>query len=173
MPSRHTTANDVCSRFFATLATDKPIQRGSWDISIDEPLFETADTNGIHSPQENPSIPLSRTNLRVDWQTQRRLPLSGAVAFNFKCLFTPIASLASEPYIPGLLASLLKEGKREAREHKGAKNVEHVVVPALEEMERKQKEKGIVDEKWEAQTLQQYPWFPGWEDKWQKEQGFA
>ena len=94
------------------------------------------------------------------------------MAFNFKCLFTPIASLASESYIPGLLASILKDGKREAREGMG--NVEHAaVIPALEEMERKQKEKGIVDEKWEAQTLQQYPWFPGWEDKWQKEQGFA
>jgi len=162
----------IYSRFFATLATDQPIQHGSWDISIDEPLFEIADNNGIHSPQD-PSFPLSRTNLRVDWQTQRRLPLSGAVAFNFKCLFTPIASLASEPYIPGLLLRSLKDGKREAMGYKGMGNVEHVVVPALEEMERKQKEKGIVDEKWEAQTLQQYPWFPGWEDKWQKEQGFA
>lgn len=57
-------------------------------------------------------------------------------------------------------------------EYKGTKNVEHVVIPALEEMERVQKEQGVVEEEWQVQTLEEYPWFPGWEDKWQKEQGF-
>jgi hypothetical protein len=121
---------------------------------------------------QDPSLSLSDTNLRVDWQTLRRLPLSGAMVFNFKCLFTPISSLSTEPYIPGLLAKVLKKGKKELMEYKGTKCVEHVVVPALEEMERRQQEKGIVDGEWEVQTLEQYPWFPGWEDKWQKEQGF-
>ena len=35
-------------------------------------------------------LPLSRIHLRVDWQTLRRLPLSGAIIFNFKALFTPV-----------------------------------------------------------------------------------
>ena len=94
------------------------------------------------------------------------------MVFNFKCLFTPIADLSTEAYIPGLLAKILKEGKKELMEYKGTKSVEHVVLPELEEMDRVQKKKGIVDEEWEVQTLEQYPWFPGWEDKWQKEQGF-
>jgi hypothetical protein len=94
------------------------------------------------------------------------------MVFNFKCLFTPIPSLSTEPYIPGLLAKLLKDGKRELMEYKGTRCVEHVVVPALEEMERMQKEKGVVEEGWEVKTLEEHPWFPGWEDKWQKEQGF-
>lgn len=35
-------------------------------------------------------LPISRVHLRVDWQTLRRLPLSGAIIFNFKALFTPL-----------------------------------------------------------------------------------
>lgn len=92
--------------------------------------------------------------------------------FNFKCLFTPVAELASEPYVPSLLGKVLKEGKKELMEYKGTWHTEHIVVPALEEMEREQKAKGVVEEGWEVRTLDEYPWFPGWEDKWQKEQGF-
>jgi hypothetical protein len=154
------------------MATDKPIQRGSWGISVDEPLFLSADDSSHINDTQDPSLDLSRTNLRVDWQTLRRLPLSSAMVFNFKCLFTPVSSLSTEPYIPGLLAKILKEGKKELMEYKGTKNVEHVVVPALEEMEKAQKAQGVVEKEWEVQTLEQYPWFPGWEDKWQKEQGF-
>lgn len=96
------------------------------------------------------------------------------MAFNFKCLFTPIAALSNEPYIPSLLSKFLKEGKEEGlMEYKCTKAVEHVVIPALEEMERMQEAKGVVEREWEGKTLEQYPWFPGWEDKWQKEQGFA
>jgi hypothetical protein len=158
------------SRFFAKFPTDKPIQRGSWGICTDEPLFLAPSSAPSHT--QDPSLTLSDTNLRVDWQTLRRLPLSGAMVFNFKCLFTPIASLSDEPYIPGLLAKILKEGKKELMEYKGTRGVEHVVIPALEGMEREQIERGVVEEEWEGRTLEAYPWFPGWEGKWRKEQGF-
>jgi hypothetical protein len=156
------------SRFFAKLPTDKPIQRGSWGICTDEPLFTTSPP----STTQDPSLTLSQTNLRVDWQTLRRLPLSGAVVFNFKCLFTPVSSLSDEAYIPGLVARILKEGKRELMEYKGTRGVEHVVVTALEGMEALQKERGVVEEGWEVKTLEDYPWFPGWEGTWRGEQGF-
>lgn len=44
-------------------------------------------------------LPLSRIHLRVDWQTLRRLPLSGAIIFNFKALFTPVEEF-SEYVLP-------------------------------------------------------------------------
>jgi hypothetical protein len=39
-------------------------------------------------------------------------------------------------------------------------------------MERMQVDRGVVEEGWEAKTLEDYPWFPGWEGKWRGEQGF-
>jgi hypothetical protein len=71
-----------------------------------------------------------------------------------------------------LLAKILKQGKRELMEYKATRGVEHVVVPALEGMERMQVDRGVVEEGWEAKTLEDYPWFPGWEGKWRGEQGF-
>ncbi|THY80337.1 hypothetical protein D6C93_09957 [Aureobasidium pullulans] len=160
-------------RFFAKLPTDKPIQRGSWGLEIDEPLFmPPSHPHLLLRNTQDPSLPLSRTNLRVDWQTLRRLPLSGAVVFNFKCLFTPVTCFAEEAYIPSLLLKVIREGKRELMEYKGTWHTEHVVVPALEEMEREQRRKGVVEEGWEVQTLDEYPYFPGWEGRWRKQQGY-
>ena len=117
-------------------------------------------------------LPVSRIHLRVDWQTLRRLPLSGAVVFNFKALFTPIEEFRNEKCVPGLLLKVLNEGKKELMEYKGTWHVEHVVKPTLEEWHKEQVEKGLVSEDWEPQTLDESPWFEGWEGKWRERQGF-
>jgi len=117
-------------------------------------------------------LAVSRIHLRVDWQTLRRLPLSGAVVFNFKALFTPIEEFREEKCVPGLLLKILNEGKKELMEYKGTWHVEHVVKPKLEEWHREQVEKGLVSEDWEPQTLDESPWFEGWEGKWRERQGF-
>jgi len=119
-----------------------------------------------------PELPISRIHLRVDWQTLRRLPLSGAVVFNFKALFTPIEEFREEKCVPGLLLKVLNEGKKELMEYKGTWHVEHVVKPKLEEWHKEQVEKGLVSEDWEPQTLDESPWFEGWEGKWRERQGF-
>jgi len=108
----------------------------------------------------------------VDWQTLRRLPLSGAVIFNFKALFTPVEYFRDEPYIPSLLLKIFREGKRNIMEYKSTWHVEHVVIPALEEYEKEQIEKGWVPADWEPHTLEESPWYPRWEEKWHREQGF-
>lgn len=61
--------------------------------------------------------------LRVDWQTLRRLPLSGAVAFNFKALFTSLTELRDEAYIPSLVLKVLNEGKESILRYKGTWHV--------------------------------------------------
>ena len=62
--------------------------------------------------QQMPDLELERCYLRVDWQTLRRLPLSGAVVFNFKALFTPVTEFRDEPYVPALVLKILNEGKK-------------------------------------------------------------
>ncbi|KAL8670457.1 MAG: hypothetical protein Q9168_005017 [Polycauliona sp. 1 TL-2023] len=80
-------------RYFSKLPTARPIQRGSWGLEIDTPLFmPPGDPHEKYREIQLPEtdLPLSRIHLRVDWQTLRRLPLSGAIIFNFKALFTPV-----------------------------------------------------------------------------------
>jgi hypothetical protein len=130
------------------------------------------DPHEKHREVQHADLDISRCNLRVDWQTLRRLPLSGAVVFNFKALFTPVQDFRDEPYVPALVLKVLKEGKRNLMEYKNTWHTEHVVIPALEKYAKEQVEKGIVPEDWEPHTLDESPWFPGWEEKWHREQGF-
>jgi len=57
-------------------------------------------------------------------------------------------------------------------EYKNTWHVEHRVTPALEQYAKEQEEKGVVSEDWVCHTLAESPFFPGWEEKWHREQGF-
>jgi len=160
-------------RYFAKTPTDKPIQRGSWGLEIDQPLYmPPGHPHEVHRSTQASDLALSRCHLRVDWQTLRRLPLSGSVVFNFKALFTPVSDLRAEPYIPGLLAKILGEGKSSLMQYKNTWHVEHVVRPALATWHREQVARGLVPERWEPHTLEESPWYPGWERRWRENQGF-
>ncbi|KAL9085441.1 MAG: hypothetical protein Q9165_007591 [Trypethelium subeluteriae] len=160
-------------RYFSKKPTDKGIQRGSWGLEIDAPLYmPPGDPHEALRSTQDPKHDVSCIQLRVDWQTLRRLPLSGAVVFNFTALFTPLTEFRDEPYVPSLLIKVLKEGKRNLMEYKNTWHTEHVTVPALEAWEKEQKEKGVVPQDWEVRTLDESPWFPGWEEKWHRQQGF-
>jgi Protein of unknown function (DUF3445) len=72
------------------MPTDAPIQRGSWAFELHRPLC-------LAPGEKHPSIDRlsdeeaeDQIRYRVDWQALRRLPLSGAIAFNFKAVFTPL-----------------------------------------------------------------------------------
>lgn len=182
-------------RFFAKMPTDKPIQRGSWGLEIDEPLYvPPEEAESLTADSGDPSHTIDRVHLRVDWQTLRRLPLSGAVVFNFKGLFTPVTEFRTEPYIPSLLLKVLREGKENLKEYKHVEHTERVVLPAMEAYEREQRERGLIEGQWEVHTLEESPFFPGefafafgslmsvlfgtndcgvgWEKKWREQHGF-
>ena len=105
-------------------------------------------------------------------QTLRRLPLSGAIVFNFKALFTPVTQFRSEPYVPSILLKILREGKANIMEYKGSWHTEHVVIPAMEKYEKEQIANGLIEEVWQPETLNEHPFFPGWEEQWHKRQNF-
>lgn len=160
-------------RYFAKMPTDKPIQRGSWGLEIDEPLFmPPGDPHEKLRENQDPEHTLERCNLRVDWQTLRRLPLSGSIIFNFKAVFTPVTEFRDEPYIPALLVKVLKDGKKSLMEYKNTWHTEHIVIPAMEQYAKEQVETGLVPHDWEPHTLEESPYFPGWEEKWHRQQGF-
>lgn len=156
------------------MPTFKPIQRGSWGLEVDQPLYmPPGDPHEKYRDFQSPDLTLARCHLRVDWQTLRRLPLSGAVVFNFKALFTPVSDFRHEPYIPSLILKVMKDGKQNLMTYKNTWHVEHVVVPALEGYKREQEEGGLIERGWAERTLEEAPWFPGWRELWVERQGFG
>ncbi|KIK45815.1 hypothetical protein CY34DRAFT_22348 [Suillus luteus UH-Slu-Lm8-n1] len=151
-------------RYFSKMPCNKPIQRGSWGLEIGEPLYlQTDEVDWSHRQHQNPNLPLSDIYMRVDWQTLRRLPKSRAIVFNFKALFTPVTDFRNEPFIPKLLLKVLLEGKKVILEYKGTWHIEHKVIPALREWAKEQEDNGWVPKDWQERTLNEDPFYPGWE----------
>jgi len=160
-------------RYFTKIQTNEPIQRGSWGLEYKKPLYMPPDDpHAEYRTRQDPNIVLDDVHLRVDWQTLRRLPLSGAVVFNFKALFTPLKEFRDEPCMPALMLKVLNEGKKELMEYKGTWHVEHVAKPALEQWKKEQEEKGLCPKDWKVETVDDYPLFAGWEQKWHRQQGY-
>ncbi|PKY06341.1 hypothetical protein P168DRAFT_339547 [Aspergillus campestris IBT 28561] len=160
-------------RFFTKMPTEKPIQRGSWGLEINQPLYmPPGDPHEAIRHTQDPNLHLEDCHLRVDWQTLRRLPLSAGILFNFKAVFTPVSEFRDEPGVPALLSTILKEGKRDLMVYKSTWHVEHVVLPALERWAAEQVGDGVVDGGWRVATLDESPWFRGWVGKWRGMQGF-
>ncbi|KAG0706326.1 hypothetical protein DFH29DRAFT_168920 [Suillus ampliporus] len=151
-------------RFFSKMPCDKPIQRGSWEFEFGEPLYlQTDEPAWNHRQHQNPDLPLSDIYLRVDWQTLRRLPKSRAIVFNFKALFTPVTDFRNEPFVPKLVLKVMLEGKKAIMEYKGTWHIEHKFIPALREWVEEQEDKGWVPKDWQERTLNESPFYPGWE----------
>jgi hypothetical protein len=165
-------------RFFSKLPTNQPIQRGSWGLEVGELLFmPPGDPHEALREVQKEDLTVDECYLRVDWQTLRRLPLSAGIIFNYKAVFTPVKEFRDEPYVPALLLKILKEGKKNMMEYKNTWHVEHACVPALEQYAVEQVAKGLVKgekegEEWAVETLADAPYYPGWEEKWHRQQGF-
>ncbi|RYP75873.1 hypothetical protein DL771_002137 [Monosporascus sp. 5C6A] len=160
-------------RYFSKMSVSKPIQRGSWSLEVDQPLYmPPGDPQESYRDYQDAGLTRGRLHFRVDWQTLRRLPLSGGVVFGFKGLFTPLEEFRDEPYVPSLFLKVLREGNKNIIKYKNTWHTEHVAIPMLEEFEREQVDKGLVEKNWEPKTLEESPWFPGWEKKWHAQQGF-
>jgi hypothetical protein len=140
------------------------MQRGSWGIEDWEAFFCPEDIPRSKFHADPSKCRVEDLQLRCDWQTLRRLPLSGAIIFNFKAVFTPMATLAREPHIPALLLRVLTQGHRALIDYKVEKHVERLAIAQLEEWAAKQVADGIVSPDWEVGTLEQHPYFPGWQE---------
>ncbi|KAG6907794.1 hypothetical protein DXG01_007333 [Tephrocybe rancida] len=114
---------------------------------------------------QKPELDVKDIYLRVDWQTLRRLPKTQAIVFNFKALFTPVTQFQNEPYIPKLLAKILRDSKQSFKEYKSTYHIEHKLLPALDMWAEEQEDKGWVPKGWKERTLDESPYYPGWEDR--------
>lgn len=162
------------NRFFARLPTDRPIQRASWDVCPGQMLFAVPDDPVVAlraKGQADPPQPIDNLHLRVDWQTLRRLPLSGAICFNFKARFTPITQFRDEAYIPALFGRVMKDGDSKIMDYKMHGYVENIgmhdgtnqrLSDVMEGWAKEQEDKGLTERDWNVGTLPEFPFFPGW-----------
>ncbi|KJK74589.1 hypothetical protein H634G_10118 [Metarhizium anisopliae BRIP 53293] len=152
-------------RFFTKFPAGKPVQRGAWGFEVGKHLYTPpGDPHLEGMKRQDAGLRPDDIYFRVDWQTLRRLPLSGAIVFNFKAFFTPVKDLMDEPYVPSLCLKVLTESKANLREYKQVHHTEHVLTPLLSHYEKSQIERGLIEAGWEPQTLEESPFFPGWMD---------
>ncbi|KAG8425918.1 hypothetical protein J3459_008612 [Metarhizium acridum] len=150
-------------RFFTKFPAGKPVQRGAWGFEVGQHLYTPPGHPHLEGMKtQDPGLCPDDIYFRVDWQTLRRLPLSGAIVFNFKAFFTPVKDLMDEPYIPSLCLKVLTESKANLREYKQVHHTEHVLTPLFSDYEKSQVERGLIEAGWEPQTLEESPFFPGW-----------
>lgn len=164
-------------RWFSKVASDTPVMRCSWSLEDWEVMFTTPEIEPNWTRSAFSSCPEKLTykdiRLRCDAQTLRRLPISGAVVFNFKVIITPLEELRDEPYIPKLLYTILEGGKENLIDYKCDPNVKRVAMGALKDWAEEQVQRGIVERDWEVGTLEESPFFRGWREKWASQQGFS
>ena len=122
------------NRFFARLTPDKLIQRNNYFFKLvnepsqpaeprdpneigwaeymvgEEDAFAPgrglADNTGEEAARQDPSPRQMR--LRMERQTLRRLPRTGAVCFTIRTYVVPLEDLAREPGVPGRAASAIR-----------------------------------------------------------------
>lgn len=101
VPGIHGTLSPRIQRFFERLRSDTPVQRFNWSLQAGWELLAW--------PREHPQPVSAETPLyyRVERQTLRRLPQSGALLFTIRVYLHPIEQLgAVDGAIEGLLAAV-------------------------------------------------------------------
>ena len=115
------------TRFFRRLSPNSPVERKNWFIQVLPPtstpipsrLEELAWAGGTYGPEDMlgkaPAAPPEprpeRMRLRVERQTLRRLPRSGAIVFTIRVYMTPLTELGSGE--AGRLASAIRGVKEQ------------------------------------------------------------
>lgn len=93
------------SRFFDRIKTDKPVWRLNWSLIDDPALFQPeGHGRGDLDPTITSENAGERLWLRVERQTLRRLPETGAVLFTIRIHRWPLSRLAARPEAAGRLA---------------------------------------------------------------------
>lgn len=123
-------------RILTHLKVDAPVQRANWSVMTDTTLFLPA--AHAHPPERLvgliPQTAGERLFLRVERQTLRRLPETGAIVFGIRTYLDPLAVLA--PW-PDLAAGLYQAVSGVSEEMAAYKAISAIREPLLGWLERK------------------------------------
>lgn len=112
IPRIHDTLSAPIDRFFDRLRGDKPVQRFNWSL-------QTATDYYAPIPEHESVTEDTPLFYRVERQTLRRLPQTGAIAFTIRVYLHPLERLAQYPgALPRLLAAIA-ETPEDIADYKG------------------------------------------------------
>ncbi|GJE84791.1 hypothetical protein PsYK624_008670 [Phanerochaete sordida] len=109
--------------------------KGDEDVAAGEPGFLRAEypgVDGAHAAAHDLadcSAPVdpSCVRLRVERQTLRRLPRTGAIVFTIRVYLTPLEELVQEPDVPGRLASAIRSWPEDVARYKARSVFESIL----------------------------------------------
>ncbi|KAI9510949.1 hypothetical protein F5148DRAFT_975923, partial [Russula earlei] len=149
------------TRFFRRLSPSTPVERRNWLIQVlpptpapepSSPLEELAWAEGTYGPEdmfgsvprpEPPEPRPERMRLRVERQTLRRLPRSGAIVFTIRVYLTPLVELG--PGEAGRLAAAIRGVKEQevVYRHRRQSTFEDAALEWLDGQHRDEVQRGL------------------------------
>ena len=134
--------------FFRRVQPDAPVLRNNYFIQVDDNLAwshsigpEDSDGLGWLTAEKNKAI--EHHMFRSERQSLRRLPRSGGVVFTIRTYFHPITEISKQPYVPGRLASALRNWGDDVARYKGREMYQDVLLEYLDRKHREQVEGGL------------------------------
>ena len=123
-------------RFFASLKDGKLAQRFNWSVIDDAALYQVSGKHRTGHDQEiTVHNALQRLYLRVERQTFRRLPISGAVAFGIRIHVTRLDRVAESPGEAARLSEALRALPEAVAQYKSTMRFSAALVEALAAIE--------------------------------------
>lgn len=153
--------------FFRRVQPANPVLRNNYLIQADDNLAWStalaaedddaaiAQHAGWSSAQKSTVAESHR--FRSERQSLRRLPRSGGVVFTIRTYFEPITKLASEPGVPGRLASAIRSWGPDTAVYKGRDRFGDVLLDYLDTMHRAQVAGGEIKEPQDGDDGNAYP----------------
>jgi hypothetical protein len=110
--------------FAKLLKVPKPLWRNNWGISpsgaLDNPLYGSTGATKRRSMTQVPTIEEIKSKfLKVEYQTIRRLPMSGYLLFTVRTMADELSSLEAVPKAASCLAKSIKGMSTAMRTYKG------------------------------------------------------
>lgn len=125
-------------RFFERMKPDKPVWRLNWSLTDDSELFQPT---GHSRPDADLGISSdnagTRVFFRVERQTLRRLPASGAICFGIRVYQNPLSDIEGEPGLAARLAAAVRQLPEEVLFYKSIKVFQAPLLAYLDRISQK------------------------------------
>jgi hypothetical protein len=118
-------------RFFAALQAPRPVWRVNWSLVGTPELYLPPDAHG-RAREVSATHAGTQLWLRVERQTLRRLPGSGAVVFGIRTYVEPLAEVAAVPATAKALADRIREMPPATAVYKGIASIREPLLAYLD-----------------------------------------
>lgn len=116
------------ARVFSAMRTDQIFERYNWTIQAgNERYLPTSEGQPFATDAISPNAALEELRFRVERQTIRKLPKTGAVLFTIRICLDPLASVFAVPDAKDAFAHAWTEAHPDVARYKGWATYEHLI----------------------------------------------